>query len=277
MPDQNHFQTSNDTIINQTSMPQSTSDKSSSAFEKPNEPGQSNSKKGGGLKSIALLEIGLFELLFVIGGLLIILGIFNYYNLLPVSQSFPFLSFLPQQQKTAENKTHITSVVQSREEVEKKIQDKIPFLGCPVKPEICKAAEIISDTTASQSSYWYLGYSKLSEGTPILAVMDGNIEVDKIEKNGENRYVLTLTNKDRLLKAYYEFKEGSFEKEDILGETASQGAILGVISNENIKMTERGNDYNFIFSLENNVNKNSKNYVQVKPSSDGKSLFYIGR
>lgn len=65
----------------------------------------SNGQKKAKLKAIALVKVGLFELLFAIVGLLIIFGVLNYFNLLPISQSFPFLSFLPSQQKIEQDKT----------------------------------------------------------------------------------------------------------------------------------------------------------------------------
>ena len=51
------------------------------------------------LKALGSWEVGIFELSFVILGFLIIFGIINYFNVLPVTQTFPFFSFLPRQQK----------------------------------------------------------------------------------------------------------------------------------------------------------------------------------
>lgn len=61
------------------------------------------------LKAVALIEVGLLEVSIVIVGLLVIFGIFNYFNLLPVSGSFPFLSFLPRQQKITTNTINSSS------------------------------------------------------------------------------------------------------------------------------------------------------------------------
>ena len=68
---------------------------------------QASEQKRAKLKAIALIKVGLFELLFAIAGLLVIFGILNYFNLLPISRSFPFLSFLPAQQKMLQDKTQI--------------------------------------------------------------------------------------------------------------------------------------------------------------------------
>ena len=51
-------------------------------------------KKRSGL---LFLEIGLLEVSFVIVGLLLFLGVLNYFNILSVSKALPFLSFLPAQ------------------------------------------------------------------------------------------------------------------------------------------------------------------------------------
>ena len=60
---------------------------------------QPNEQKQNKLKAVTLIEVGLLEVAFVIVGLLVIFGIFNYFNLLPISGSFPFLSFLQDNKK----------------------------------------------------------------------------------------------------------------------------------------------------------------------------------
>ncbi|MEK7502150.1 MAG: hypothetical protein AAB609_01330 [Patescibacteria group bacterium] len=70
---------------------------------------QPNEQKQNKLKAVALIEVGLLEVAFVIVGLLVIFGIFNYFNLLPISGSFPFLSFLPRQQKIITNTINSSS------------------------------------------------------------------------------------------------------------------------------------------------------------------------
>jgi len=59
-------------------------------------------KKFNGL---LFLEVGLVEVFSVIFVLLLIFGTLNYFGFLPISESFPFLSFLPQRQKIITNKT----------------------------------------------------------------------------------------------------------------------------------------------------------------------------
>lgn len=48
-------------------------------------------------KGLAFLEVGLFEMVFVTVGLLLLFGTLNYFNILPVSDVFPNqLGWLPQ-------------------------------------------------------------------------------------------------------------------------------------------------------------------------------------
>src|SRR3989338_2164785 len=61
------------------------------------EPMDNNSKKSSPVRSV-LSEIGIAALLVVL-----ILCTLNYFRILPVSQSFPILSFLPQQPVNSNN------------------------------------------------------------------------------------------------------------------------------------------------------------------------------
>lgn len=65
-------------------------------------PQAPQAKKFNGL---LFLEVGLAEVFSVIFSLLLIFGTLNYFGILPISESFPFLSFLPQKQKIITNKT----------------------------------------------------------------------------------------------------------------------------------------------------------------------------
>lgn len=256
MPDQDQLQTINGKAANQVrATPQP-------ADSKPNPPesGQNESisgdgkNTGGSLKGIALLEIGLFELLFVIGGLLIILGLLNYYNVLPVSRSFPFLSFLPQKQKVIENKTQAKPAI-IVEEIDNKLRKTLPFSGCPLKAEICSTAEIIKEES-TQSSNLKLKFGNVSEGTEILAALDGTLSTD------DSRIV--LANKDRLIKAYYEFEKGSFNFQASSSASILQGEILGKITKES--------DLNFYI-----INTITGNAVSIRPRPDGQYLLYTGQ
>ncbi|MBI2031841.1 MAG: hypothetical protein HYT08_04485 [Candidatus Levybacteria bacterium] len=223
--------------------------------QQPSQPEQPvNQGKPEGLKGLALLEVGLFELLFIVGGLLIIFGLLNYYNVLPISRSIPFLSFLPQKQKIIENKTQEKTVVISEVELYKKIKNELPFSGCPIGPDLCKNAEIIQEES-SQSAQWILRFSNIPQDSEILAALDGTLEIDNS--------TIILTNKGRLLKAYYEFEKDSFESQASSSAIVKQGEVLGKITS--------ASDFDFYLK-----NTTSNSYVQVKPSPDGRSLLYAG-
>ncbi|OGK36787.1 hypothetical protein A3F03_01695 [Candidatus Roizmanbacteria bacterium RIFCSPHIGHO2_12_FULL_41_11] len=70
--------------------------------QSPQTPQPAPKKKFNGL---LFLEVGLVEVFSVIFVLLLIFGTLNYFGFLPISESFPFLSFLPQRQKIITNKT----------------------------------------------------------------------------------------------------------------------------------------------------------------------------
>ncbi len=60
---------------------------------------QEENKKQHPLTALVFLEVGLFEIAFVIVGVLLIFGTLNYFNILPFSQTFPkFLGWLPRQE-----------------------------------------------------------------------------------------------------------------------------------------------------------------------------------
>ena len=62
---------------------------------KPQSPAPNGT--GNRLHALALLEIGLFEIVFVGTVLLLLFGTLNYFNILPVSDTFPNqLGWLPQ-------------------------------------------------------------------------------------------------------------------------------------------------------------------------------------
>lgn len=69
---------------------------------------QSPAPNGAGkhhpLTALAFMEIGIFEVVFVIVGVLFLLGTINYFNLLPVSEVFPkYLGWLPRQERAKPN------------------------------------------------------------------------------------------------------------------------------------------------------------------------------
>lgn len=73
-------------------------------MESQNIPSVSEKKKFNGL---LFLEVGLAEVFSVIFVLTLIFATLNYFGFLPISESFPFLSFLPQKQTAIRSGTTI--------------------------------------------------------------------------------------------------------------------------------------------------------------------------
>lgn len=90
---------------------------------------KNESKKG--IASIALLEVGLFEIGFVVVVIALILGVLNYFNIISLSQLYPDkLGFLPHQP--------------FKESVQTPVQEPIFVLKCPVPLEFCNSAEKVT-------------------------------------------------------------------------------------------------------------------------------------
>ncbi len=72
-------------------------------IQSPQAPNPTPEKKK--FNGFLFLEVGLAGIVSVIFVLLVSLGVLNYFGILPISESFPFLSFLPQKQKAVTNNT----------------------------------------------------------------------------------------------------------------------------------------------------------------------------
>lgn len=58
----------------------------------------------GNLKNVAFLKKGIFEIIFIATALFLLFGILNYFNILPISDTFPkYLAFLPKQSTQQKN------------------------------------------------------------------------------------------------------------------------------------------------------------------------------
>lgn len=223
------------------------------------------------LKALALWEVGIFELSFVILGFLIIFGIINYFNVLPVTQTFPFFSFLPRQQKIAENKTQANPAYVNQLELSKKAKALIPFLGCPLKQELCANGIIIPGEKDKLASFSGIGYSKLPQGTEILSSANGDIELRSQVSDGGT--FVTIVNKGRNIQVNYEFPKDSFRISSPSAKTSEEGKIIGVVFGTNRTIDKFGGKFNLIFSTQSLT---TKEYVNIKPAADGKSLLNVG-
>ncbi len=209
-----------------------------------------------------LLEVGLLEVGFVILGLAILFGTLNYFNILPVSNSLPFLSFLPTQQKTNTNqtKTQVTKKTLTPEELNK-IETKIPYAGCPVSFSLCKTAvEISEDTeTATLSA---LGFSNIPKDEKILSAIAGSI---KTASQGSLTVITVTDSSER--QAVYEFEKDAIEISAKSGSEVANGQVIGKLNSSEMLINKAGSDFNFIFSI-----KESGSNIKISPSEAKQGL-----
>ena len=134
------------------------------ADQSPQVPQSLPKKKFNGL---LFLEVGLAEVLSVIFILILIFGTLNYFGFLPISQSFPFLSFLPQRQKIIVNKT---------------IKTKLPTSVAPEKPRFSLVGFIKSIDPAKKT----LKLISQEDGKSFLVKFDESTQIRNLFSFGEN-------------------------------------------------------------------------------------------
>ncbi len=227
-------------------------------------------EKPNKIKAIALIEVGLFELSFVILGLLVIFGVFNYFNILPISQSLPFLSFLPRQQEISETKIQVIPIL-NQTQIDEKIKAALPFLGCPVERNICPQGLVISQPREEIASFSGIGFTSLPNKTQILAVIDGDIKFSDTEASQEAKTLITIENKGRNIQVTYELAKESFR----VATTSSQikqNQAIGTLEDNSATLNEFIKKFNLIFFSQV---LSSKEFISLKPSPDGIGLLTV--
>jgi len=229
----------------------------------PTPPAQNAPKKSG----LLFLEVGFLEVGFVIVGLAILFGTLNYLNILPVSSSIPFLSFLPTQQKTTENKTQ-TKPVLTQEEIDKKLRVTLPFLSCPVEKDFCSKGIVITEPRGNIALFSGIGYANLTKDSQILAVIDGDIKLSTEEATPGALTVITIANQGRNIIVTYEIPKGSF-KTATSSSKVMERAIIGTLADTKNTIDEFDKKFNLIFYSQA---ISSGTYIKLKPAPNGSSL-----
>ena len=212
------------------------------------------------------IEAGLAGFILPLVLIIIIFVSLNYFSILPISESVPFLSFLPKQktQKVeAPSKTMISPT--------QTLKPKVTF-GCPVKESLCaKGAILILAGRDETSSFSGIVYSSLPEGTEILSSFAGDIQVKNLATEGAT--LVTIINKDANLQANYKFPKDAFKLSIDSVRAGGRGETIGTIINgsKNFKKLGAGYD-NLIFSIQN---FSTKSYIKIKPAGDGKFILSI--
>ncbi len=165
----------------------------------------------GGRTSPTLVSINV--LLFVILGL-IILGILNYFNILPLSKINPAIfGALPH--KTAADNLTQNSASDSPSGLDSHARTMIPFIPCPVTPEICKNGREVTKEVDGKTVY---GLSfEISKTSLVAASSPG-------EKSAIANNSFTISSGEKGIKLEYLF---SNEFKDIDAGVVTEGQPLG--------------------------------------------------
>ena len=111
--------------------------------------------------NIKAVLLGIISILLLIGAIFIAL---NYFDIISIPKTVPFLSFLPKQ-KTQKVETPSKTMISPTQT----LKPKVTF-GCPVKENLCaKGAILILAGRDETSSFSGIVYSSLPQGTEILS------------------------------------------------------------------------------------------------------------
>lgn len=213
------------------------------------------------IKSVLL---GIISVLLLIGAVFIAL---NYFDIIPISKTVSFLSFLPKQ-KTQNVETPPKTIFPAAQVT----PNPEPISGCPVREELCGGGDIlILSEKGKISSFSGIVYSNLPQGEKILSVIAGDIQVKNLII--DEKTLVTITDEESGLQANYEFPMDAFELNATSSKITKSGEIIGAISDESKSFKKLGGGYdNLIFSLQN---ISTKLYIKIKPATDGKSILPI--
>lgn len=181
---------------------------------------------------------GIFGILGLILGVLVIFFVLNYFNILSLSALYPNkFNWLPKQTTINRNFN---------------IQ-KVKTLTCPVDSN-CNSGEVVY-ISKTIPPFYGIGYAKLPAGTKLLAMIPGSVAQGvSIGKNNSNN-IITITNKSLGIEADYSFigtssaflnNKSTVEQSDQIGillgpvmETPSlQKNYMLIVSVQNLKINE---------------------------------------
>ena len=217
------------------------------------------------------LEVGLAEVFSVIFILTLIFGTLNYFGFLPISESFPFLSFLPTKQKIIMNKTQSTAGLNSNDTLSPNTLRQPPFLSCPISENGCKDGMVIAGPRGKIPLFLGIAFSNLSKNDSILSAIDGNIKFSTEESSPSGLTIITIENQGRNIVATYELPKDSF-KAGTSSAKVKEKEIIATLINNNSTINEFGKKFNLLFYTKV---LSTKAYIKIKPAADSKSLLNI--
>src|SRR3989344_4280129 len=149
--------------------------------------------------NIKAVLLGIISILLLIGAIFIAL---NYFDIISIPKTVPFLSFLPKQ-KTQKVETPSKTMISPTQT----LKPKVTF-GCPVKENLCaKGAILILAGRDETSSFSGIVYSSLPQGTEILSSFGGDVQIRNLATEGAT----LVTIKDANLLANYKFPKDAFK------------------------------------------------------------------
>ncbi|MBI4092122.1 MAG: hypothetical protein HY427_02875 [Candidatus Levybacteria bacterium] len=214
--------------------------------------------------NIESVLLGIISMLLLIGAIFIAL---NYFDIISISKTVPFLSFLPKQ-KTQNVEIPPKTIIPASQ-----VTPKPEIIsGCPVREELCSSGGVLILSEKDKiSSFSGIVYSNLVAGEKILSVIAGDIQVENLVS--DEKTLVTITDKESGLQANYEFPIDAFELSASSSTISKRGEIIGVISDGSKSFKNLGGGYdNLIFSLQDLA---TKLYIKIKPATDGKSILLI--
>jgi hypothetical protein len=176
----------------------------------------------------------------------------NYFNILPVSRVFPFLSFLPTQTlpKPTEKPT-VTSLTK---------------VICPVKEDFCdRGAMLILPARDNAPAFSGIVYDNLPDGTEVFAVRAGDIEV---KTNDAGNTIISIINKENRLLINYEFPKDAL-KQNQISRAVKEGESIGSIIDAEKIFPNLGGSSNLILSIQD---FDTKSYFRITTSKDKKFI-----
>lgn len=186
-----------------------------------------NPKKG--IASLALLEVGLFELGFVVVIIAVILGVLNYFNVISLNQLYPNqLGWLPQQ--TSSQQVEITNQTEQIPEV--------PPLLCPIKDTSTCGEPIIQN-----GKYLGIGFQLAPESEFYAAIPGTAFFLSQNIEGTVNRVSINGSDSAQGYEAIYEYFGESMSTTSA---TVLQGDLLGSVGEGKFN---QGENVNLIFKL----------------------------
>lgn len=205
---------------------------------------------------------GVTGILFLI---LLIFFLLNYFGILPISKTLPFLSFLPTTGKSVKEEVRTTKKTPPRP-TEKPTIPNLTKVICPVKGDLCKkGAILILPEKDKTSTFSGIIYDNLPNETEILGVRTGAVQV-KMGEGGST--IVSIIHKENRLLINYEFPKDAF-KPNYLSKVSKEGEVIGTIVDSTKIFPNLGGNPNFMFSIQI---LDTKSYFRITTSEDKKFI-----